>query len=183
MALAPPVVRRNPDAKPTNRSLWLTIHDKHQEPFCRLGNITLEGVKNSSKGLGATPAGSLARPHGTSTNKKSLYPRARIETRGLLSRVSAWGTLTNAHDESTRMKSRPPTRRHPVARTVIDVHSLEHGKSVVRIDWGSTEWQPSNTETSSCESKGSSARTLSQNRPNYKSSSVETIDKQSSFQT
>jgi len=62
MALAPPGVRHNPDAKPTNRSLWLTYHDEHQEHFHRLGNITLEGVKNSSKGSGATPAGSLARP-------------------------------------------------------------------------------------------------------------------------
>jgi len=104
MVLAPPGVHHNPDAKPTNRSLWLTFHDEHQEHFCRLGNITLEGVKNSSKGSGATPAGSLARPHGNSTNKKSLYPStsARIETRGLLSRGSVRGTLTNAQDESTR---------------------------------------------------------------------------------
>ena len=155
MALAPPRVRRNPDAKPTNRCLWLTFHDEHQEHFHRLGNITLKGVKKSSNGSGATPAGSLARPHGTSTNKKSLYPSAsaRIETRGLLSRVSARGTLTNAHDESTRTKSRSPTRRPPVARTVINVHSLKHGKSVVRIDWGSTKRRPSNTETGSYESK------------------------------
>jgi len=104
MALAPLGVRRNPDAKPTNRSFWLTFHDKHQERFRRLGNITLEGVKNSSKGSGATPAGSLARPHRNSTNKKSLYSSAsaRIETRGLLSRVSVRGTLTDAHSESTR---------------------------------------------------------------------------------
>ena len=110
MALALPGVRHNPDAKPTNRSLWLTFHDEHQERFRKLGNITLEGVKNSSKGSGATPAGSLARPHGTSTNKKSLYPSAsaRIETRGLLSRVSARDTLTNAHEESTRTKNRGP---------------------------------------------------------------------------
>ena len=154
MALAPPGVRRDPDAKPTNRGLWLTFHDEHQERFRRLGNITLEGVKNSSKGSGATPEGSLARPHGTS--KKRLYPSAsaRTETRGLLSRVSARGTLTNAHDESTHTKLRSPTRRPPVARTIINVHSLEHGKSVVRIDWGSTKRRPSNTETGSYESKG-----------------------------
>ena len=103
MALAPSGVRRNPDTKLTNRSLWLTYHDEHQERFRRLGNITLEGVKNSSKGSGATPAGSLAQPHGNSTNKKSLYPSAsaRIETQELLSRVSLRGTLTDAHDKST----------------------------------------------------------------------------------
>ena len=105
MALAPPGVRRNPNAKPTNRNLWLTFHDERQERFHKLGNITLEGVKNSSKGSGATPAGSLVRPHGNSTNEKSLYPSAsaRIGTRGLLSRVSERGTLTNAHDKSTRV--------------------------------------------------------------------------------
>ena len=41
-------------------------------------------------------------------------------------------------------KSRSPTRHSPVARTVIDAHSLEHGKSIVRID----------RETGSYESKG-----------------------------
>jgi len=89
MALAPSGVRRNPDAKPTNQSLWLTLHNEHQVRFHKLGNITFEGVKNSSKGSVATPAGSLARPHKNSTNKKSLYSSAsaQIETRGLLSRV------------------------------------------------------------------------------------------------
>jgi len=71
-----------------------------------------------------------------------------------VSRVSARGTITNTHDESTRTKSRSPPQRPPVTRTVIDVHNLEHGKSVVRIDWGSTKQQPSNTETGSYESKG-----------------------------
>jgi len=104
MALAPPGVCRNPDVKLTNRSTWLTFHDEHQERFRRLGDITLEVVKNSSKGLGATPAGSLTRPNGNSTNEKSLYSSAsaRIETRGLLSRVSVRGTLTDVHSESTR---------------------------------------------------------------------------------
>ena len=104
MALAPPGVHRNPDAKPINQSLWLAFHNRHRERFHRLGNIALEGVKNPSKGSGATPVGSLARPHGNSTNKKNLYPSAsaRIEARGLLSRISVRGTLTDAHDESTR---------------------------------------------------------------------------------
>jgi len=104
MALAPLGVRCNPNTKPTNQSLWLAFHNGHRERFHRLGNITLEGVKKSSKGSGATPAGSLARPHRNSTNKKSLYPSAsaRIEARGLLSRRSVRGTLTDAHDESTR---------------------------------------------------------------------------------
>jgi len=47
----------------TNQSrLSARLHDRHRERFRRLGNITLEGVKNSSKGSGATPVGSLAPP-------------------------------------------------------------------------------------------------------------------------
>jgi len=46
-----------------------TFHHRCQERLCKLGDITLEGVKDSSKGSGATPVGSLARPHGTSTTK------------------------------------------------------------------------------------------------------------------
>ena len=101
--------------------------------------------KNSPKGSGATPAGSLACPHGNLTTKKSLYSSAsaRLETRGLLSRISVRGTLTDVHSESIRTgvevtDSTPPL----VARTVIDDHGLEHGKSLVRIDWGSTAGIP-----------------------------------------
>ena len=69
-----------------------------------MGDVTLEGVTNSSKGLGATPAGSLVRPYGNSTNKKSLYPSAsaRIETQGATVEGISMGTLTDVHNESVR---------------------------------------------------------------------------------
>jgi len=80
------------------------------------------------QGLEGYPPGSHARPHGISTNDKSLCSSAsaQIETWGLLSRVSIRDTLTDAHDESTRMQveasdSTPPGRtnghRHPKPRT------------------------------------------------------------------
>jgi hypothetical protein len=79
-----------------------TFHHWCRKRFCELDNITLEGVKNSSEGSGATPAGSLARPHGNSTAKQSLRASAQMEARGLLSRVSVRGTLSDAHYEIAR---------------------------------------------------------------------------------
>jgi len=137
MMLAPPGVRRDPCTKQTNQSLQLAFHDGHRECFRRLGNITLEGVKNSSKGSGATPAGSLAHSHGNSTTKKSLHlsASARIETRGLFSRISVRGNLTDEHSESIRMKvEASDSTLPPVVRTVLDDRSHEHGKSILRID-------------------------------------------------
>ena len=57
MTLAPPGVRHNPNAKPTDRSLCPSSVMNIKSASVRLGNITLEGVKDSSKGSGATPAG------------------------------------------------------------------------------------------------------------------------------
>jgi hypothetical protein len=81
-----------------------TFHHWCRKRFCELDNITLEGVKNSSEGSGATPAGSLARPHGNLTAKQSLHSSAsaQMEARGLLSRVSVRGTLSDAHYEIAR---------------------------------------------------------------------------------
>jgi len=90
-----------------------TLHHWCRRRFYELGNITLEGVKNSSRGSGATPAGLLARPHGNSIAKQTLHSSAiaQMETRGLLLRVSVRGTLTDAHNEitHTRVKALDPT--------------------------------------------------------------------------
>jgi hypothetical protein len=53
-----------------------TFHHWCRQCLCKLGKITLEGVKYSLEGSGATPAGSLARPHGTSTVKTKVSTRA-----------------------------------------------------------------------------------------------------------
>ena len=52
----------------------------------------------------------------------------------LLSKVSIRDTLTDAHDERTRMPVEASDSMPPVTQTVIDVQSLEHGKGVIRID-------------------------------------------------
>ena len=98
MTLALSRVRRNPLQKTSQPEPSTTGVDSVSE---KLGNITLEGVKNSSKGSGATPTGSLARQHGNTTKEYSLHSSAsaQMETRGLLSRVSVRGTLTDAHNE------------------------------------------------------------------------------------
>jgi hypothetical protein len=81
-----------------------TFHHWCRQCLYKLGKITLEGVKYSLEGSGATPAGSLARPHGNSTAKQSLHSSAsaQMEARGLLSRVSVRGTLSDAHYEIAR---------------------------------------------------------------------------------
>jgi hypothetical protein len=86
----------------TQNELIRTFHHWCRQRFCELGNITFEGV-NNSKGSGATPMGSLARPHGNPTKEYSLHSSAsaQMETRGLLSRVSVRGILTDAHNEIT----------------------------------------------------------------------------------
>jgi len=87
-----------------------TFHHWCRQRFCELGDITLEGVKNSSKGSGATPAGSLARPHGNPTKEYSLHSSAsaQMETRGLLSRVSVRGILTDAYNKITHTQIEAP---------------------------------------------------------------------------
>jgi len=126
----------------TNQSRFSAhLHDGYRERFHRPGNITLEGVKNSSKGSGATPVGSLVRPHGNPTIKYSLHScaSARIEARGLLSRISVRGTLTDVHIEniSTQVEA-SNSMPYTVIRTVLDDRNLEHGKSVLRINQGSS---------------------------------------------
>jgi hypothetical protein len=126
----------------TNQS-WFSAHPHigHRERFHRPGNITLEGVQNSSKGSGATPVGSLVRPHGSPTIKYSLHSSAsaQMEALGLLSRISVRGTLTDAHIENIRMQVvASNSTPYPVVRTVLDDHSLEHEKSILRINQGSS---------------------------------------------
>jgi len=62
-----------------------------------------------------------------------------METRGLLSRISVRGTLTDVHDKNahTQVEASDSTL-YLVTRTVLDGHSLEQGKSVLRIDQGSS---------------------------------------------
>jgi hypothetical protein len=62
-----------------------------------------------------------------------------METRGLLSRVSVRGTLTDAHNEITRtqveaLNSTPWS----YMCAVVDDRSLEDGNGVERIDQGSS---------------------------------------------
>jgi len=62
-----------------------------------------------------------------------------METRGLLSRVSVRGTLTDAHNEITRtqveaLNSTPWSYKC----TVVDDRGLEDGNGIERIDQGSS---------------------------------------------
>jgi len=101
----------------------------------RKGDISLEGVEDSSKGSGATPAGVARATPRKLNRRKSLYSSAstRAKTRGLLSRVSIRGTPTNVH-KRTHMQievldsTPPPDTRLPKRAAN---HSLEHGKRVV----------------------------------------------------
>ena len=64
MTLAPPGVRHDPDAEPADLSPKPAFHNallsekgEIKSVSVRKGNITLEGVKDSSKGSGPTPTG------------------------------------------------------------------------------------------------------------------------------
>ena len=130
MTLAPPGVRHDLNAKSADQSLKPLFHGgRHPEKgeiksaSIRKGSITLEGVKDSSKGSGATPVGVARVTPRKLDRRESLYSSAsaRIETWGILSRLSMRGTLTDAHNERTRMKiealdSTPPFTR-AIAKT------------------------------------------------------------------
>ena len=137
MTLTPSAVRRNPYVKHTDRS-------PSRRTLRALPQIRQYNPRRSQKllqGLGATPVGSLARPHGNSTLKCSLHSSAsaRMETRGLLSRISVRGTLTDMHIENIRTQVEASNSTPClVIRTVLDDCGLEHGKSVLRIDRGSS---------------------------------------------
>jgi len=158
MTLALSRVRRNPCADKPIR----TFHHRCRQRFCTLGDITLEGVKNSSKGSGATPAGSLACPHRTLTMKYSLHSSvsAEMETRGLLSRISVRGTPADVHVGiiHTQFEASYSTLC-PVTRTVIDDRSLEDGKGVKRIDRVSSAGYRRIRKQARANQKASSART------------------------
>ena len=78
MTLAPPGVRHNPNAKPTDRSLCPSSVMNIKSASVRLGNITLEGVKDSSKGSGATPGGvARATPRNLDQQEEPLLERKR----------------------------------------------------------------------------------------------------------
>ena len=62
-----------------------------------------------------------------------------MEARGLLSRISVTGILTDVHNEIARTQVEVPySTYYPVTRTVVDDRSLEDGKGVERIDHGSS---------------------------------------------
>ena len=81
MTLAPPGVRPDPDAEPADRGpkpLFRSeqLLEKGEIESIRKGKKTLEGVKDSSKGSGATPAG-VARvtPQKLNRRKEPLLER------------------------------------------------------------------------------------------------------------
>jgi len=62
-----------------------------------------------------------------------------METRGLLSRISVRGTLTDVHDEIARTQVvASNSMLYPVTSMVIDDRSLEDRKGVERIDQDSS---------------------------------------------
>ena len=83
-----------------------------------------------------------------------------METRGLLSRISVRGILTDMHDEieCTQVEASNSTL-YLVTRTVIDNRSLEGGKGVERIDLGSSVGNRRIRKQARANQKTSSART------------------------
>jgi len=62
-----------------------------------------------------------------------------VQSRSLVSRISVRGTLTDVHIENIRTQVKASNSMpYPVMRTVLDDRSLEHRKSVLRIDQGSS---------------------------------------------
>jgi len=104
-----------------------TSHHWCRQHFYELGDITLKGVKNSSKGSGATPRGRSRAPTETRPRKYSLHSSAsaQMETRGLLSRISVRSILTDDIIRLPVRKSRPPTRcsTHSSVRSSTDTAS------------------------------------------------------------
>ena len=83
-----------------------------------------------------------------------------METRGLLSRISVWGTPTDVHVEiiRTQIKASNSTP-YPVGRTVIDDRCLEDGKGVERIDQSSSAGYRRIRKRARANQRASSART------------------------
>jgi len=85
-----------------------------------------------------------------------------METQGLLSRISVRGTLTDVHDENARTQvGASNSTLYPVTRTVLDGHSLEQEKSVLRIDQGSSTGYRRTRKQARVKRKASSTRTPS----------------------
>jgi len=79
-----------------------------------------------------------------------------------VSRISVRGTLTDVHDENARTQVEPSNSTlFPVTRTVLDSHSLEHRKSILRIDQGSSAGHRRTRKQAQANRKASSARTPS----------------------
>jgi len=83
-----------------------------------------------------------------------------METRGLLSRISVRGILTDVHNEIARTQVEAPiSTLYPVTRMVIDDCSLEDGKGVEQMDQGSSANYRRIRKQAQANREASSART------------------------
>jgi len=83
-----------------------------------------------------------------------------METRGLLSRVSVRGTLTDAHYEITRTQVEAlNSTLWSYMRAVVDDRNLEDGNSVERIDQGTSASHRRIRKRARANREASSART------------------------
>jgi len=162
MTLAPPGVRCDPCAKRTNPvfqpSLMMDIESVSADQVTQ----PLKESKTPPRTWGLPPRGRSRAPTETRPQKYSLHlsTSAQMETRGLLSRISVRGTLTDVHDKNIRTQVEASNSTpYPVRRTVLDGHSLEHGKSVLRIDQGSSAGYRRIRKQARANQKASSART------------------------
>ena len=72
-----------------------------------------------------------------------------------MSGISVRGTQTDVYDENTRTQvEASDSTLYPVIRVVPDGHSLKHGKSILRIDQGSSAGYHRIRNTGSSESEG-----------------------------
>ena len=144
-------------SKPLRRRANQNLAPQVSTAFLHIRRYNPRRSQKLLQGLGGYPRGVARATHGNSTAKYSLHSStsAKMETRGLLSRITVRGILTDVHDESCPYASRGLQLDAPPS------HAYGHRRPQPRR-WkgrrtnrsGLERWLPSNTETGSSESEG-----------------------------
>jgi hypothetical protein len=136
-----------------------TFHHWCRQCLCKLGKITLKGVKYSLEDSGATPAGSLARPRGTSTEKTKVSTRApALEwrlggyCRGYQQGVPSPTRITKPSVRKTSASIRRSVRTHArpsmAATSKTEIASSEsiRRRAPVTVEYGTGSREPGGVE-------------------------------------
>ena len=155
MTLALSRVRRNSYAKQANQNL---------PPLVSIVFLQNRRYNPPSRARGLPPRGRSRAPTETRPKSKSLHSSAsaQMDTRGLLSRVSIRGTLTDARNETIRTQDEGlDSTLWPYTCAAINGRSLEDGNNIERIDQGSSTSYRRIWERARAKRKASSAGTMS----------------------